>query len=354
MDFWFLHGGMGQDDYEKQWEGLEITYEDYEAGYGTAYGVARTSELTLTIHPQTPTDESLVELATAIQEPLVLLPTPEYLFHKGVFGANWSLPERNHPQRTAIEDQQDKLFDLYYAAVEQRGWYGVWNCGDVMHAYDSDRHTWRYDVGGYAWDNSELSTDLWLWYYFLRTGRYDAFRFAEAMCRHTGEVDVYHKGRFAPLGSRHNVLHWGCSAKQLRISTAANRRIYYYLTGDERTGDLLNEQVEAVQRLETVVPMRKRLKEPVKTDKGKVLLGFGTDWGAVAAAWFTAWERTLDSQYLNRLKRGMDTIAAQPKGFFTGSSYFDYKTGAFDITSSTDVQVSHLSSLFGLVEILQE
>src|SRR5690606_5545767 len=50
----------------------------------------------------------------------------------------------------------------------------------------------------------------------------------------------------------------------------------------------------------------------------------------------------------------MDTIAAQPKGFFTGSSYFDYKTGAFDITSSTDVQVSHLSSLFGLVEILQE
>jgi hypothetical protein len=54
------------------------------------------------------------------------------------------------------------------------------------------------------------------------------FRFAEAMTRHTGEVDVHHFGRFAPLGSRHNVLHWGCSAKQLRISTAANRRYYYY------------------------------------------------------------------------------------------------------------------------------
>lgn len=50
----------------------------------------------------------------------------------------------------------------------------------------------------------------------------------------------------------------------------------------------------------------------------------------------------------------MDTIAAQPKGFFTGSSYFDYNTGAFDIANSTDVQVSHLNSLFGLVEILQE
>ena len=107
-----------------------------------------------------------------------------------------------------------------------------------MHTYDADRHVWRYDVGGYAWDNSELSTDIWLWLYFLRSGRADVFRFAEAMTRHTGEVDVHHLGRFAPLGSRHNVMHWGCSAKQLRISTALNRRYYYYLTADERVGDL--------------------------------------------------------------------------------------------------------------------
>ena len=68
-------------------------------------------------------------------------------------------------------------------------------------------------------DNSELSPDLWLWYAFLRSGRADLFRFAEAMTRHTGEVDVYHLGRFAGLGSRqHDVQHWGCSAKQVRIS----------------------------------------------------------------------------------------------------------------------------------------
>jgi len=48
-----------------------------------------------------------------------------------------------------------------------------------------------------------------LWYTFLRTGRADAFRMAEAMTRHTGEVDTYHLGRFAMLGSRHNVRHWG-------------------------------------------------------------------------------------------------------------------------------------------------
>ena len=125
--------------------------------------------------------------------------------------------------------------------VEQRRWYGFWDYGDVMHTYDPRRHQWRYDVGGFAWDNSELSTDIWLWHYFLHSGRADVFRLAEAMTRHTGEVDVHHIGPFAPLGTRHGVQHWGDSAKQLRIATAVNRRYYYYLTGDERVGDLMRE-----------------------------------------------------------------------------------------------------------------
>ena len=116
--------------------------------------------------------------------------------------------------------------------------------GDVMHAYDPARHTWRYDIGGYAWDNTELGTDMWLWYSFLRTGRADIFRMAEAMTRHTSEVDTYHSGRFAGLGSRHNVRHWGCGAKEARISQAAFRRFHYYLTTDERTGDIMRAVVD--------------------------------------------------------------------------------------------------------------
>ena len=51
------------------------------------------------------------------------------------------------------------------------------------------RHTWRYDIGGFAWDNTELASNMWLWYNFLRTGREDIWRMAEAMTRHTAEVD---------------------------------------------------------------------------------------------------------------------------------------------------------------------
>ncbi|MFP3467710.1 Tat pathway signal sequence domain protein, partial [Leifsonia sp. SIMBA_070] len=101
------------------------------------------------------------------------------------------------------------------------------------------------------------SPDLWLWYSYLRTGRADVFRFAEAMTRHTGEVDVYHLGRFKGLGSRHNVQHWGCSAKQLRISTPAYRRFYHYLTADERVGDLLDELRDSDETFLGLDPTRK-------------------------------------------------------------------------------------------------
>lgn len=358
MDLRFYHDGMGMDDYDKQNEGLEITYEDYEPGFSTPYGVARTSELYISVLSGTPSNEKLAALAASIQNPPVLICDADYLQKQQVFGGNWSLPDRSSAAKTAIENQLDWYFDFYTKQVEQYHWYGFWNFGDVMHSYDTERHTWKYDVGGFAWDNSELSTDLWLWYYFLRTGRADVFHMAEAMTRHTGEVDVHHIGRFAPLGSRHNVMHWGCSAKQMRISTALNRRFMYYLTADERIGDLLHEQVDAVKTLVTIKPLRKREKIDVESliprPDHVVQASFGTDWGAIAAAWLTEWERTDNPAVKNKLINSMQTIAAQPKKFFTGGGYFDFNTGKFEITKKQTITVSHLNAVFGLTEVCEE
>ena len=47
MDMRFYHDEMGMDTYAKQTAGLDITYEDYEPGFGTPVGVARTSEMML-------------------------------------------------------------------------------------------------------------------------------------------------------------------------------------------------------------------------------------------------------------------------------------------------------------------
>ncbi|ULR32715.1 Tat pathway signal sequence domain protein [Dickeya fangzhongdai] len=353
MDLRFYHDGMGQASFEQQREALEITYEDYEPGFATPEGVARTSELFLDVLPATPDSDTLLALARRHQQPPLLVADGADLQRAGAFGPVWSPAAPGHQPPPALDAQLAWYFDFYQQEVEQRKWYGFWDFGDVMHTYDSDRHVWRYDVGGYAWDNSELSTDLWLWYYFLRSGRADVFRMAEAMTRHTGEVDVHHAGRFQPLGSRHNVRHWGDSAKQLRISTVANRRFLYYLTADERIGELMDEQVEALRTLQRVMPGRK-IGQPPPADERLVSLYFGTDWGAVAAAWLTAWERRHDAAIRDRLLNSMRSIAAQPHGFFTGLAEMDPDTGVFRPAAADQRFISHLSAVFGLAEVCAE
>ncbi len=364
MDLRAYHDEMGMETYAAQYNGgLEITYEDYEPGFDTPMGVARTSEIFLDVCAATPSRTQLAELAAATRVPAVLTTTPEHLSACAVFGGTdiWRPVDRSNPANAKIEDKIDWYFDFYHGQQEQRRWYGYWNYGDVMHTYDSDRHEWRYDVGGFAWDNSELSTDIWLWLQFLRSGRADLFRFAEAMCRHTGEVDVHHIGKFAPLGSRHNVLHWGCSAKQLRISTAINRRYYYYLTGDERTGDLMSAQVEAGRALLRVPPGRKLAHAANQGDLDRgansgddIGLSLGTDWGSLAGAWLTEYERTGSELMKSRLLNGMKTIGAQPNGFFSAGMTMNLNTGVFTIAPPDAMGLSHLNAVFGLVEICAE
>ncbi|MGW6500383.1 exo-rhamnogalacturonan lyase family protein [Nonomuraea angiospora] len=353
MDTRFYHDGMGQDTYPEQIEGLNITYEDYEPGFGTPLGIARTSELTFWALAATPDAARLGAMADAVRTPPLIVAPPAHLAAAKVFGGLFSPVDRSTPGRKTIEDRLDFLFDYYRKQVEQRHWYGFWDYGDIMHTFDEDRHVWRYDVGGYAWDNSELSPDLWLWYAYLRSGRADVFRFAEAMTRHTGEVDVYHLGPWAGLGSRHNVQHWGCSAKQQRISTAVYRRIFYFLTADERTGDLMRALVDSDKTFLAIDPLRKIRTEPYTPDPSALAIGLGTDWSGLAAAWLTEWERGGDPVAEKKLKATMRTIAAMPNGFVTGEGLYNLSTGEF-APAARKVAVSHLSAMFGQVEICAE
>ena len=190
----------------------------------------------------TPTAARLGDMADQVRTPPQLRqPGGPDRQHAGLRWAGHAGRTGRSPAKKSIEDHLDFLFDLLP---------GPGRAAPLVRVLGLRRHhahlrrgpalVWRYDVGGYAWDNSELSPDLWLWYAFLRSGRADIFRFAEAMTRHTGEVDVYHLGQWAGLGTRHGVQHWADSAKQQRISTAIYRRFYYYLTADERTGDLMS------------------------------------------------------------------------------------------------------------------
>jgi hypothetical protein len=336
--------------------GLEAVYEDVQPGFSTPYGVARTSVLTLFPSGGLPGREETVRQSQSAGQAPLLVCSPEYLHAAGSFGI-WSLPDRSTPFKKAVEERLDGYLDYYLKSVDQRNWYGFWDYGDVMHSYDRYRHAWRYDLGGMAWDNTELGTDVWLWYSFLRTGREDVFRMAEAMTRHTTEVDCYHMGRFAGLGSRHNVRHWGCGAKELRISQASYRRFYYYLTCDERTGDAMHEVADADLKLLEVDPMR--LASPLAGGRKKypARARGGPDWLAAVSNWMTEWERTGDTAYRDKIVAGMDCIAGMPYGFLSGpDNLFGYDPASNKLYTLTDDPFGtyNLSTIMGGAEVVFE
>ena len=342
--------------YDNVAHGLNSSYEDVQEGLSTPFGIARTSELTFSFGTGYSGKEAFAHEATTLASPAFLLPTPEYLHRKEAFGV-WSLPDRSTLLRQEVEERLDLFIDYYQKQIEQHRWYGYWNYGDVMHAYDAERHEWRYDVGGFAWDNTELASNMWLWYSFLRTGRIDIWKMAEAMTRHTAEVDVYHQGPNAMLGSRHNVSHWGCGAKEARISQAAWNRFYYYLTTDERTGDLMTEVRDADQMLYTLDPMRLAQPRDDYPCTAPARLRIGPDWLAYAGNWMTEWERTKNTKYRDKIIAGMKSIAALPSKMFTGPLALGYDPATGIITTECDPSLqttNHLMTIMGGFEMMNE
>ncbi|MGA9659257.1 MAG: Tat pathway signal sequence domain protein, partial [Asticcacaulis sp.] len=355
MDLRSYRPVWGMESFAAQNAGLNITYEDYEPGYDTPYGIACTSELTLWALAATPERARFAAMAKGLTTPPRLTVSPQRLHLAGVFG-EWTVSDSSTPVKAAIENRYTYQLDYYLSQVEQHRWYGLWNYGDVMHTYDADRHVWRYDIGGFAWDNSELSSDMMFWYGYLRSGRADVFRMAEAMTRHTGEVDVYHIGKWRGLGTRHGVQHFSDSSKQPRVSQPAFRRFYYYLTTDERCGDLMRELVrgdEALTRIDIARKTAANNQQDPAIQAKTPYCSFGTDWGSFLAAWLTEWERTGDTQWRDRIVAGMTSIAKMKRGGFTGGARMDLKTGAF-IDPGDQIRISHLNGVFGVFEMHME
>ncbi|PVH79482.1 hypothetical protein DL98DRAFT_631330 [Cadophora sp. DSE1049] len=359
-----FHDGLGMDTYPKQLEGLDVTYEDHEPGFSTANGIARTNSLFLKPYTATPSRQELSGFPSLVRASPRLVPEAAYMHSTGVFHGSWS-PSHDLSNYSpsegekAIESNLSTLFSFYTNQISQQRWYGFFDHGDIQHTYDPLRHAWRYDVGGFAWDNSELSTDLWLWLYFLHTGRSDVFKIAEAMTQHTSEVDIYHSGRFKGFGTRHGVQHWSDSSKQLRISSVAFRRIYYFLTGDERIGEIIEELSTSQNALLTLDAHRKvQAKDTNALPLGFAMANIGLDCGPLMSSWLTAWERRSPGWETCKalLMKLLAGITALPHGIGNNAMLLNPSTGEVRPAPppTPDHAISHLSMLFGFPEIVGE
>lgn len=332
----------------------QVYYEGYDYKGATPYGIACTSECSIGFSEEMiPSDEALCRFADSVRRPVQYVGTPEFYHEMRAFGY-WSLPGGSNTETEKwLEDQLDAAVEFYKNEVSQRNWYGMFNYGDFMHTYDRERHQWRYDMGGYAWDNTELVPTLWLWYEFMRSGREDVFALAEKLSRHTSEVDVYHMGKYKGLGSRHNVRHWGCPCKEARIAMAAHHRFYYYLTGDRRLEDIFGELKDN--------ELTFYQKDPLGDFYNKDEMVFpsharsGPDWSSLCANWMTQWERFGDEVYRDKIVTGMTDIKNAPLKLISGPDFeFDPESVHLRYIGERAAGGTHLQICMGAPQVWME
>lgn len=331
----------------------QVCYEGYDYKGATPNGIACTNECIVSFSDKMiPKDETVLQFSEQADRPPVYVGTPEFYHEMHAFGY-WSLPSENTETERWLEEQLERAFDFYKEEVEQRNWYGMFNYGDIMHTYDYVRHQWKYDIGGYAWDNTELVPTLWLWLYFMRTGREDVFTFAEKLSRHASEVDVYHMGKYKGLGSRHNVRHWGCPCKEARIAMASHHRYLYYMTGDRRLEDIFEELKDNELSFLNKDPLgdffdKKDMVYPSHARSGP-------DWSSLCSNWMTQWERFNDKRYLDKIRVGIEDIKQAPLQLVSGPDFeFDPLTCRLRYIGERTTGGCHLQICMGAPQVWTE
>ena len=321
------------------------SYEGFEYFGADPEGIAVTSEAVICPSDHFPEETELHAFARMVQKPPVYCAAPEEYHARHAFGI-WSLPDMETEAGKLLEACLDSATAYYLQQRDQRGWYGFFDYGDFRHSYDPDRHTWKYDIGGYAWQQTELVPTYWLWLQFMRTGREDVFSLAEAMSRNTSEVDCYHFGKLKGLGSRHNVRHWGCPCKEPRVSMAGHHRPLYYLTGDLRIGACMQEMADAHLALKSTTWYTE--------DAPHIRCRTAPDWSSLLSDWMTAYERTGNEAYRELALRGIQGILKAPMGFGSGPTFWiTPDTGEMQYCGEKTGNV-HLTQCFATLQILLE
>ena len=130
--------------------------------------------------------------------------------------------------------------------IQLSRWYGYLNYGDALVDWDDAEDDWKFQ-GRWGWCNSEWDPRHAIWIQYLRTGDPCYYALAEAMTRHSMDVDTCHWHPFRPymVGGcyRHSVNHFSdepCASHTF----IDNWMDYYCLTGDGRALEAIREAGE--------------------------------------------------------------------------------------------------------------
>lgn len=262
-----------------------------------AEGVTKTSEVVFDFHQSGQSDQRIKRTMNYILDPPVAHADPETYARSKAFG---KFAPRNE-KYIALERSLDYKFEWELFNQHWEPWYGMFDFGDQKNSFF--REDW------YRWQNNEPAIDYMYWLQFMRTGNSKYYHAAEAMSRHTMDVDNVHwptdpkyfgdtnesrdwfehaaknttANPYLGVGRRHAQQHWVAllSAHVWLEGWATS----YYLTGYHRGLDIV--------RLTADSYLRRIWGEHGLTGRRLYL----SLWNLVEA-----WDATKDPKYLTELK----------------------------------------------------
>jgi hypothetical protein len=223
----------------------EVSWHEGEGVYADGTGTAKTTELSVTWFEAGGAEAAIDDLQRLLDPPHVAV-APAHMAHCAVTGG-FEPASARFPRS---ERMLTGFVDWLSRQIRLGRWYGFFDFGDALVAWEEATNNWRFN-GRWGWCNSEWDPRHGVWIQYLRTGDPALFRLGEAMTRHSVDVDTCHWHGFRPYfvggGYRHSVDHFGdepCASHTF----IDNWVDHYYLTGDLRTLQVLQEAGEFLRR----------------------------------------------------------------------------------------------------------
>ncbi|MEB8344751.1 hypothetical protein OO010_01730 [Flavobacteriaceae bacterium KMM 6898] len=144
-----------------------------------AQGITKTTEFIYYFHDNEATEEVGLKMDYVIDSPVVHA-TPDWYTGSKVYGN--MAPKTN--KHVAFENALQYKYQWWAFNQKHEPWYGIFNYGDGKSYFFNGRWV--------QWTNNEPTVDFMLWTNFMRTGDPKYFNLAQAMSRHTMDVDNIH------------------------------------------------------------------------------------------------------------------------------------------------------------------
>jgi hypothetical protein len=220
----------------------EVAWHEGEGVYADGTGAAKSSEFFVDFHRASEAAEVEERLRGLLAWPGVAVDS-EWMERCSVAGGFAVRDAERFPE---TERMLSGFLEWMERQIGLARWYGFLDWGDVLCTWEEEKDDWRFR-GRWGWCNSEWDPRHGVWIQYLRTGEERYFRLGEAMTRHSVDVDTCHFHPFRPhmVGGcfRHSVDHFGdepCASHTF----LENWVDYYYLTGDQRTLEVIREAGE--------------------------------------------------------------------------------------------------------------